>query len=354
MHAARTDGARIVPLLFAIVLLCLVGARAEQFAGEPWLEGASVVDNGTSSAIPSRLHTATQFQDFPADFGDGKTYRLEMATLPVFGDMGQSWNGAMAYTLDGRTQLSVAGKVETIGDIQSRPLLNGSREDRLNDPGFRPVACDGCTMYTDNVYMTSLNLIRVFRTEFPRIDISSREIPIEFGLGVTAKYYLEELVQPDVTSGDFLLQNMNMDLGASMKFLWGWDPISKVSDRDIKVQFSGLELLPTRQQTTIDDQVGYEDMTYRWRISADWEEAFPDWQSIFIVGFTQKSEGSSIPAFGAEWDFKEMLFLRGGFDDDFISAGASMAWRWISFHYAFRHHALGNSLYQVSGQVTWP
>ena len=41
-------------------------------------------------------------------------------------------------------------------------------------------------------------------------------------------------------------------------------------------------------------------------------------------------------------------------DDDFISAGASMAWRWVSVHYAFRYHELGMSLYQVSGQVAWP
>jgi hypothetical protein len=207
-------------------------------------------------------------------------------------------------------------------------------------------------MFTDNLYMADLNLMRVFRADFPRMDIASREIPMEFGIGVTAKYYLEELVGPQ--DGDFFLSNLNLDAGASLKLFWGWDPIAKVSDRDIKIQFSGLELLPTRQQSDIAGQIGYEKLSYRWRMSADWEEGFPAWASTLILGFTQKSEGGSIPAFGAEWDYKDLLFVRAGRDDDFLSAGMSVAWKWISVNYAFRHHDLGNSWYQVSGQVTWP
>ena len=38
---------------------------------------------------------------------------------------------------------------------------------------------------------------------------------------------------------------MNMDAGAAIKFLWGYDPVTKNSDRDIKIQFSGFEILPT-------------------------------------------------------------------------------------------------------------
>jgi hypothetical protein len=241
-----------VPLLPILVLICAAAAAAEEFAGEPFLEGSSVANNGTSSAIPSRLRTATQFLEYPADFGDAKTFRVEMATLPLFGNLAESWNGALAYNLDARTQLSVFGKMEITPDIESRPLLRGSREDRLNDPGFRPAVCDGCNAYSDHLYMAAINLMRVFHAEFPRIDIASREIPMEFGIGVTAKYYLEEIVGPQ--NGDYFIQNLNLDAGASMKFLWGWDPIARKSDRDIKIQFAGLEVLPTSQTSDIAGQ----------------------------------------------------------------------------------------------------
>ncbi len=337
---------------FIFLVLFLAAAGAEEFAGEPFLEGSSVADNGTSGAIPSRLRTATQFLDFPGDFGDAKSFRLEMATLPLFGDLAQSWSGAAAYTLDANTSLSLFAKLETTPDIESRPLLRGSREDRLNDPGFRPVPCEGCATFTDDLYVGALNLIRAFRFDFPRLDIASRQIPMEVGIGLTAKYYLEEFSGPQ--DGEVFLSNLNLDAGAGLKLFWGWDPIAKRSDRDIKIMFSGLEVLPTRQQSDIGGRISYEPMAYRWRMSAAWEEGLPSWSSTVTAGFTQKSEGGRWPAFGAEWDFRELLYLRAGRDDDFLSAGISLAWRWFSVHYAFRRHELGNTWYQVSGQLAWP
>jgi hypothetical protein len=117
---------------------------------------------------------------------------------------------------------------------------------------------------------------------------------------------------------------------------------------------TGLELVPTRQQSDIGGQISYERMDYRWRISADWAEGFPSLASVFTVGFTSRSEGGSFPAVGAEWDFRDLLYLRAGRDDNYLSAGVSLAWRWLSVHYAFRRHELGNTWYQVSGQVVWP
>ncbi len=342
-------GALLVPLLILILLLAAARPRGEEFSGEPFLLGSSVADNGTSGAIPSRLYTATQFLDFPADFGDANTLRLELADLPIFGDLSQSWDGALGYSLDAKTHLSVYGQLVSTPDIPVLPLLRGSKEDRLNDPGFRPVACDGCQEMRDMVYLVSMNFMRKYDTEFPRLDAFSRPIPIQLSAGLTAKYFYEEL-----EGGDYIAQNMNLDAGACMKFFWGFNPSTGLSDRNIKIQFSGFEILPTRQQSEFGGAQVYEKMDYRWRMSANWEEGFPDLASTVSAGFSQKSEGGNYPAVGLEWDLKETLFLRAGMDRDFISAGASLAWRWASVHYAFRYHELASSLYQVSCQVQVP
>ena len=56
-----------------------------------------------------------------------------------------------------------------------------------------------------------------------------------------------------------------------------------------------------------------------------------------------------------DWLFKQDIDSAGPNSyDEFISGGMSLAWRWISVHYALRYHELGTSLYQVSGQVQWP
>ncbi|MDB5050981.1 MAG: hypothetical protein JWO30_4052 [Fibrobacteres bacterium] len=332
-----------------IVLLALSEARSEDFSGEPYLLGSSVADNGSSGTLPSRLYTATQFLDFPGDFGDANTFRLELANLPMFGDLSQTWDGALGYALDSKTHVSVFGQMVSTPDIPILPLLQGSYQDRLNDPGFRPVACDGCEQMRDMVYLVSLNFMRKYDMEFPRMDAYGRLIPIQLSAGITAKYYYEEL-----EGGDYISQNMNLDAGLCMKFLWGYNPIDKSSDRNIKIQFSGFEILPTSQESEFGGVQVYEKMDYRWRMSANWEEGFPELASTVSAGFSQKSEGGSYPGVGVEWDLKEMLFLRAGMDQDFISAGASMAWRWVSVHYAFRYHELGTSLYQLSCQVQWP
>lgn len=336
-------------LRIAFLFIALIEVHAEEFAAEPYLLGSSVANNGSSGALPSRVGAASQYLDFPGDFNDAKLFRLEMATLPIFADLSQSLNGTFTYALDDRTQINVFGQTITTADIPVLPLLRGSPEDRLNDPGFRPLPCGDCYQMRDVVYMANLNFMRKYDWEFPRIDISSRPIPVQFSFGATTKYYYEEL-----EGGDYLSQNLNADLGASLKFLWGFDPVTHLSDRNIKFQFSGFELLPTKQKSEFSDALVYEDISRRWHVAASWEEGFPQWNSTASLGFTQKSEQGNLPAMGMEWGFRDMLYLRGGFDDDFISAGASVVYRWASLHYAFRHHQLGTSFYQVSAQVQWP
>lgn len=339
-----------MPLLIVVLLLLLPGASgAEEFTGEAYRIGTSVADNGSSGALPSRYHTASQYIDFPGDFGNQKLFRLEMATLPAFADLSQNLSGALSYSLDAKTRINVFGGMVSTPDIALLPVLPGSPEDRLNDPSLRPLPCVGCPMLKDVVYQANINLMRKYDGFFPRLDIASRPIPVEFSMGVTTKYYYEEL-----EGGEYEAQNLNLDLGACLKFAWGYDPISQVSDRDVKLQFSGFEILPTRQKAAVNGFEVYERMPWRWSYTFSWEEGFPTLQSFLSLGLTQKSEGGKWPALGTEWDFRRQLYLRGGWDGEYLSAGASVAYRFMSVHYAFRHHELGNSLYQVSLQVEWP
>jgi hypothetical protein len=191
-----------------------------------------------------------------------------------------------------------------------------------------------------------VNFMRKYDSYLPRTDISNRPVPIQFSVGATTKYFYEEL-----EAGGYEAQNLNLDLGACLKLFWGYNPVTQKSDRDIKVQLGGFELLPTKQRSTFSGVDVYERMATRWHLSASWEEGLPEWGSTLSLGVTQRSEASKWPGVGAEWDLRSLLYLRAGWDQDYLSAGASLAYRWMSVHYAFRHHELGNTLYQVSAQV---
>jgi hypothetical protein len=337
-----------LPLLLALLCLLALPGRAEEFTGEAYRIGTSVVSNGSSGAVPSRFHTATQYLDFPGDIGPARLFRLEMATLPAFADLSQNVNGALAYSLDDKTRINLFGGMITTPDIPVLPVLPGTTQERLNDPRKRPLPCDGnCNYLKDVVYQANINLMRAYRGHFPRMmGVGSRPIPMEFSAGVTTKYFYEEL-----EGGGYEAQNMNVDLGTALRFDWGHDPVTKVSDRNVKLQLSGFELLPTRQKAEVSGFEVYERLDYRWSFSLAWEEGLPSLGSFATVGITQKSEGGRWPSLGGEWDFRNLLFLRGGWDGTYLSAGATAAWRLLSVHYAIRHHELGTSLYQVSLQV---
>jgi hypothetical protein len=340
-----------LPLLLVLLsLLCLpaLPGHGEEFTGEAYRIGTSVVNNGTSGAVPSRFHTATQYLDYPGDIGPARRFRLEMATLPAFADLSQNVNGALAYSLDDKTRINLFGGMITTPDIPILPVLSGTTEERLNDPRKRPLPCGGdCYTLKDVVYQANINLMRAYRGHFPRLGIGSRPIPMELGAGVTTKYFYEEL-----EGGGYEAQNLNLDLGAALRFEWGYDPVTRLSDRNIKLQISGFELLPTRQKALVSDFEVYERLENRWSLSLAWEEGLPSLGSFATLGITQKSEGGRWPALGAEWDFRNLLFLRGGWDGTYLSAGATAAWRLLSVHYAIRHHELGTSLYQVSLQIS--
>ncbi|HLP41420.1 MAG TPA: hypothetical protein VK465_07935, partial [Fibrobacteria bacterium] len=148
-------------MLLALILLALLlvsrPARAEEFTGEAYIIGTSVADNGTSGALPSRFHTATQYLDFPGDFGPHRLFRLEMATLPAFSDLSQNVSGAFSWALDSLTRMNIFASIITTPDIEILPILRGTPQDRINEPSLRPGECDGCNGWMkDVVYQANI------------------------------------------------------------------------------------------------------------------------------------------------------------------------------------------------------
>ena len=337
-------------LFFALLILNIghLNLYAEKYAGEIYLIGNSVANNGSSNAIPAQLYSPSQYLEFPADISPHKIYGGEIATLPTFASLSQIYNASIAFTLDPNSQVNAFYGIVATPDILERPLLQGTKEERLNNPTLRPGTCEGCNSFRDMVYLTNLNFMHQYNFLLPRSDISYMPIPIQFNIGATSKYFYEEL-----EGGDYIAQNLNLDAGLCLKVFWGYNPINKSSDRNLKLQLNGFELLPTNQRSAFSEAKVDEPIDLRWHLAFSWEEFLPEWQSRLTVGLNQKPEIGKLPAIGLEWGFRDMLFLRAGKDAQSLSAGASFAYRFIALHYAFIHQDLNNTLYQVSLQMHW-
>ncbi len=337
---------------FALIL-CLglpPVVRAAEFAGDIFLIGQSVASNGAAGLMPTQPFSPSQHLTFPSEQPDEPIHALEINALPLFGSVARAYNAAATVSLDSQSQISAYYSIIRDDDIQLRPLLRGTREERMNDPSLRPTNCRDCgTFLTNMVTSAGLNFARSYSMRLPRSQISHRPIPLELNIGGTAKYFIEEL-----WSGDYTAQNLNLDAGIGLTFFWDYHPITRLSTRNIKIIASGFELLPTAQIEEFGGSQVKEAIDSRWHYTFVWEEEISRWESRFTLSSQQRSEGGKWPGLGAEWNFKNMLFARTGFRSGFFSAGASLSYRMVSVHYAFIHHELATTLYQVSMQVRWP
>ncbi len=333
-------------ILIFELLIGLLPAQSEEFAGDVFGLENSIINNGNASAFSSPFYSPSRFLQFPGDGSDAPAFAIEAATLPLFGGLSQALNGAGTLRLDSNLRLSAFTSIVSTSNIMVLPLLRGTYAERLADPDLRPDGCQGCPSLRDRVYLGSLNIHRTFSTQLPRVGLESRPIPVQLGTGISAKYFWEEL-----EGGDYQAQNLNADAGLSLRVLWDYNPIDKVAYQVFKIQIGGFELLPTRQRSDIGQFSAFESLNHRWHYSGSFEQVVTSLHSTFVLGVEQRSEGGRWPALGAEWLLDKALALRGGWDENFWAAGVSARYRWISVHYALRHHDLGTSYYQVSLQL---
>ncbi len=339
-------------LITTLFLLACSPAKvwAVEFAGDVFLIGQSVAVNGSAGALPTQPFSPSQHMVFPSEQPRERLHAFEVNALPLFGSLSRAYNAAATVSLDSQSQISAYYSILADDGIQLRPLLRGTREERMNDPSLRPTNCSDCgTFLTNMVTSTGLNFARSYTLLLPRSQISHRPIPLQLSVGGTAKYFIE-----DLWDGDYTAQNLNLDAGVGLNFFWDYHPVTRLSSRNIKFILSAFELLPTAQIEDFGGARIREAIDTRWHYTFIWEEDFPWLESRLALSAQQRTEGGRWPGMGAEWNFRNSLFVRGGFRSGFFNAGASLSYRLVSVHYAFIHHELATTLYQVSLQVRWP
>lgn len=323
--------------------ICLGGQlplHAQNFAGDVYLIGYSVSDNGSAGMIPSFLNAPSQVTDFPAAF-ENPQLSLESASLPLYGGLAEMITGAMRLPIDSSTEVVLLGAILTDDGIETRPQLTTTAEQRAVNPGDRPKVCSSCPVLRNVDYPAYLNVKRTFRLEVPRLDFSWRYIPLDLRLGVTAKYFKSELEgDPD----EYIAQNINMDGGVQLVLHWDYHRTTGVSGRRFTLDFSGFELLQTPQFSRFAE----EKVESRFHWAFYWDENLPSLKSRVRVGVNQRTERSRLPGVGAELEILNLLNLRAGGDTDIISGGVSLKYKFLALHYAFQHHELAANPYQIS------
>jgi hypothetical protein len=324
-------------------------AQATEFAQEPFLVPHSVAANGSALLIIPQAMSPMNFLDWPAGTPAEGMASLEASSQPLLGGLSQAILGAAHYQLDANTRIFAMTGIIGTDQIPVRPLLQGTTEERLNQPDLRPGLCESCGMLTDKLYLGALNAQRTFHGQLPRNGIASQPIPLDLGLGVTSKYYWEEL------EGDgYIARALNLDAALSLTIGLDYDPVLQKSQRDLVLHFSGFELLPTSQRSEIAGFVKEEQVEPRWHVGLQWREEWTTLKSTTTLGLMQRSESGQWPGIAGEWNWRDAVYFRLGYDGLTWASGASLKWHVLTLHYALQNHPLGTNWYQVSLQAAWP
>jgi hypothetical protein len=324
-------------------------SHGTEFAQEPFLVPHSVAANGSALLLLPQVASPMHFLDWPAGSPSAGVASLEASSQPLFAGLSQAVLGAAHYQLDERTRVFAMTGIIGTDQIPIRPLLPGSPDERLNQPELRPGLCEACGTLDDRVYLGALNAQRSFSGELPRTGIASQPIPLTLWTGITSKYYWEEL------EGDgYTAQALNLDAGLHLTVGLGYDPVGRISHRDLVIHLSVFEWLPTSQRSEIEGYVKEEEAERRWHVGLHWRETWSHLKSATTLGVMQRTESGRWPGMAGEWNYRDAVYFRVGYDGMVWASGVSLKWRVLTLHYALQQHPLGTNWYQVSVQAEWP
>ncbi len=313
-----------------------------KYTAEPYLMGYSVSTNGSSRVMPSYLGSPSQIIDFPAEMSPAPGAYFELSTLPIFGGLSNIYIGALSFQWDTLSEISVFAAMTHDDGIIKNNALKYTAAQRLSDPSKRPEKCNNCMELINNSYLGLINFKRRFLTTLPRINFYKLEIPLITTAGLNLKYLKDEL-----EGMNFIAHNLNMDASVHIEIRIPNPSFPGHFERCFNVMITGFELLQTQQFS----EYGREKVSARYHMNMYWNEKFRKVSCTLGLGVIHQPEWSDLPGVALRVNYKEMLTLRAGFQEPYISGGLSFRYKQLALHYAIRNHQLGTSLYQLSLQA---
>ncbi len=321
--------------------------QATEFSGELYRIPLSVASNGSVQSLPPLRSGPSQLQSFPAIYEGDQRASVELSAIPIHGGLEKAYLLGLGFSIDSSHYVRAITTMQRADGIIIRPSLEGTMEQRLNQPELRPGDCNDCNSLSDAAYFAALNYVGNYRNILPRTGIESRPIPFEVSGGITLKYFLEEL-----EGMDYFAQNFNADAGIAIRLFWGFNPTSRQSDRDILMHVNGFELLQSTQLSRLGDEtLAEEAIASRFTYGLSWIEYLPKLKSRIGLGLQQELNSGSWPNMGIEWWLLERLGMRMGASSNRFAAGTSLHYRFVTLDYAIQYNSLASTLYQLSLQM---
>lgn len=336
--------------LLLISLSLTVPVRAAKYAGEFLELGVGARGIAMGGAMAAHTYDGSSFYWNPAGMG----FVSGIQATGMYADL---WDGLANFSSTGIT-LPVTGSVFAINyvrlgvpDIEEHPNYDADVAAILaRDPAFRYVVVNGDTVYINSVqeYLlatggapkglfsdTESALFFTFAkyNQF-NLDLgwSYFTMPVELPIGVNVKLINNKLGSASGTG-------IGVDGGMQARF-----PLDEIVDQHWKAKFSYGFVVKDATRTEVDWGEGVKDaVPLNIYSSLALEQKMPGRNSRLTLAYETEKRYERRRHGGIEYNFENVLFLRGGIWHDEWSAGAGFAFWRMSADYAYYARDLGTT-----------
>ncbi|MBK6911128.1 MAG: hypothetical protein IPH10_09410 [bacterium] len=339
-------------ILLSALLLLLVSssAHAAKYAGEFLELGVGARGIAMGGAMAAHTYDGSSFYWNPAGMG----YVTGIQATGMYADL---WDGLANFSSTGIT-LPVTGSVFAINyvrlgvpDIQAHP----NYDDVVNEilaraPAFRYVVVDGDTVYINSVqeYLLATgaapdglftdNESALFFT-FAKYNQFTMDlgwsyftVPMEMPIGLNLKLINNKL-------GDASSTGIGADAGIQFRF-----PLDEIILENWRAKLSYGAVVKDATRTEVDWGEGVKDaVPTNFYSSVSLEQKMPGRNSRLTIAYETEKRYERRRHTGIEYNFENVLSLRGGLWHDEWSAGAGVSFWRMSADYAYYARDLGTT-----------
>jgi hypothetical protein len=339
-----------IALLSVVLLMLGAAGRAETLYGSEFefLPRGARADGMGGTGCTDANDAFGLFYN-PAVLQNLRSMALILEYTPIW-NLGDDYtSGAFARPFKGDFALGVGYSRLEINDIPYFETLQGSSlQDRNNNIALPSTEHPLSTFYT-TYELFNFSLAKWYRTRISQEAFYKLTIPVIISGGAGIKFYrqrfsfAEKLDQPDYEG-----MASDIDGGVLLAFVLDKALATLEPLKIFRVGYSLKNILGT--DITYNTSEKYRDSGERIRtLGFSYLNRLPFLQGGFILALDLvKRRDEQIQRFGAEYFFRDLLFLRGGLFNGGYSAGVGFKYRWIGVDYAFRGHELSNTPYRLS------
>lgn len=280
-----------------------------------------------------------------------RSRQIQIEYTPLW-DLGDDlMNGAVLVPVDSTLAVGLGySRFEINGIPWYDDLAGASAEERYNDMSKRSTGQSpgGFGAAYD---LLLFSLAKSWSTRIAQDVFYKLTIPLTVSGGLSLKFFRQSFSFPEELASPYEGHATDIDLGFSAGFVLDKDLAAGKASKVLTIAYALKNLF--RADVAYNTTEDYRDTGERVRyLGFAYQHAVSRLRGGFNLSMDfVRSYDDQIQRFGAEYYFRDLLFVRAGIHEGGYSAGMGVQWRRLGVDYSFRAHEFADTPYRLTLSV---